>query len=57
MIDRLERVLFIVAAFVLAIMEINFILVDGRAAIPIFATLALCAALLGLIADKDDWSG
>ena len=54
--DAVERAVFMVAAILLAIMEIKMILIDGRAAIPIFATLALCVAMLGAI-DKDDWSG
>ena len=54
--DAVERAVFMVAALLLAIMEIKMILIDGRAAIPIFATLALCVAMLGAI-DKDDWSG
>ena len=52
--DAVERAVFLVATILLVIMEFKMILFDGRAAIPIFATLALCVAMLGAI-DKDDW--
>lgn len=52
--DVVERVIFMIAAILLVVFEIRLIMIDGRAAIPIFTTLALCTAALGAIDYNDD---